>query len=70
MPNPTAPKPSPSLAMLVSTPHGDAYTYLKLDGMLRNAGFLRNELRSLSPGGQRVIISHKMTQDTLPDDKQ
>ena len=48
-----------SLAMLVSTPHGDAYTYLELDRMLHNAGFSRNELRSLSPGGQRIIISHK-----------
>ena len=48
-----------SLAMLVSTPHGDAYTHLELDRILHDAGFSRNELQSLSPGGQRIIISYK-----------
>ncbi len=48
-----------ALAMLISTPHGDAYTYPELDRMLRNAGFSRNELRSLSPGGQRIVISYE-----------
>ncbi len=48
-----------SLAMLVSTPHGDAYTHLELDRILCDAGFSRNELQSLSPGGQRIIISYK-----------
>ncbi len=48
-----------SLAMLVSTPHGDAYTYVELDRILREAGYSRNKLRTLSPGGRRIIISYK-----------
>jgi protein-L-isoaspartate O-methyltransferase len=48
-----------SLAMLVSTPNGDTYTYLELDHLLRKAGFSRNELQQLSTGGQRIIISYR-----------
>jgi 2-polyprenyl-3-methyl-5-hydroxy-6-metoxy-1,4-benzoquinol methylase len=47
-----------SLNML-STPHGDAYTYLELEKMFRNAGFARSEMRELSPFPQRLVVSYK-----------
>lgn len=48
-----------SLAMLASTPAGDAYTFAELERMCRNAGFARNELHALPPGPQHLVISHK-----------
>lgn len=48
-----------SLVMLGSTPKGDAYTFKEFDGMLRRAGFSRNELHQLPPSPQQVIISYK-----------
>jgi SAM-dependent methyltransferase len=48
-----------SMVMLASTPGGDAYTYSELEGMFRNAGFTRNELRELPPSFHRVVISTK-----------
>lgn len=47
------------LAMLVSTPHGDTYTFPELDSMLRKAGFSRSELYPQPLGDERLIISHK-----------
>jgi SAM-dependent methyltransferase len=48
-----------SLTMLVGTPGGSTYTFSELRGMLRNAGFQRNELREIPPAFQRVVISYK-----------
>lgn len=48
-----------SLMMLSTTPHGDAYTFSDLDGMFRNAGFSRSEMRNLDPLPQRVVLSYK-----------
>ena len=48
-----------SLQMLGATPHGDAYTFLELEAMFRNAGFARSELRDLSPHPQRLVVSYK-----------
>jgi 2-polyprenyl-3-methyl-5-hydroxy-6-metoxy-1,4-benzoquinol methylase len=48
-----------SLTMLAMTPSGDAYTFRELDGMFRNAGFARNEMRPLAPMPHRVIVSYK-----------
>ena len=44
---------------MLSTPAGDAYTYSELEKMFRNAGFVRNEMRELSPGAQRLVVSYK-----------
>jgi 2-polyprenyl-3-methyl-5-hydroxy-6-metoxy-1,4-benzoquinol methylase len=44
---------------MLSTPHGDAYTFSELEKMFRNAGFKRNELRELSPFPQRLVVSYK-----------
>jgi predicted O-methyltransferase YrrM len=44
---------------MLSTPAGDAYTYSELEKMFRNAGFARNEMRELSPGAQRLVVSYK-----------
>jgi len=48
-----------SLAMLVTTPHGDAYTFGDYERMFRRAGFARSELRPLPPSPQRVVLSFK-----------
>jgi SAM-dependent methyltransferase len=48
-----------SLIMLANTGAGDAYTFAELDGMLRNAGFERNELHAVPPSPESVVISHK-----------
>lgn len=48
-----------ALIMLASTASGDAYTFAELDRMCRNAGFARNEIHSLAPSPQHVVISHK-----------
>jgi predicted nicotinamide N-methyase len=45
-----------ALAMLATTPEGDAYTVGELDRMFRNAGFARTELRELVPTSERVVI--------------
>jgi predicted O-methyltransferase YrrM len=48
-----------ALAMLATTPGGDAYTVSELDRMFRNAGFARTELRELVPGSERVVIAYR-----------
>ena len=48
-----------SLAMLVTTPHGDAYTFGDYSRMFQEAGFARTELRPLPPSPQRLVVSFK-----------
>ena len=48
-----------SLAMLVTTPSGDAYTFGDYERMFRRAGFARSELRPLLPSPQHVVVSFK-----------
>jgi SAM-dependent methyltransferase len=48
-----------SLIMLAGTPAGDAYTFSELDGMLRNAGFKKNELHPLPPTPGSLVVSTK-----------
>lgn len=48
-----------SMMMLGTTPSGDAYTFAEFDGMFRNAGFSRSELRELKPLPQRIVVSYK-----------
>jgi len=46
-----------ALAMLATTPAGDAYTYAELDAMLRNAGFAATTHHDLPPSPARVVIA-------------
>ena len=48
-----------SLMMLGSTPEGDAYTSVELDGMLRSAGFGSNELMNVPQSPQQLIVSRR-----------
>lgn len=48
-----------SLTMLAGTPSGDAYTFAELDGMFKNAGFVKNELHEMPPAIQQLIVSQK-----------
>jgi SAM-dependent methyltransferase len=45
-----------SYVMLATTPSGDAYTFVELQRMFRDAGFARVELRPLAPSPQSAII--------------
>ena len=44
---------------MLGTPAGDAYTFSELEKMFRNAGFVRSEMRELSPFPQRLVVSYK-----------
>ena len=46
-----------SMMMLGGTAGGDAYTFSELDRMFLNAGFSSNELHSIEPSLQQVIVS-------------
>ena len=46
-----------SMMMLGGTAGGDAYTFSELDRMFLNAGFASNELRSIDPSLQQVVVS-------------
>jgi SAM-dependent methyltransferase len=46
-----------ALAMLATTPSGDAYTFSDYDRMLRGAGFRQNELHQLAPSPQQVVVA-------------
>lgn len=46
------------IVMLATTPAGDMYTYRDLEGMARNAGFVRSEHRALPPSFQSAVISY------------
>jgi SAM-dependent methyltransferase len=48
-----------ALIMLSNTPAGDAFTFSELDGMLRKAGFSKNELYPLPPSPGSVVVSTK-----------
>ena len=48
-----------SMVMLVSTPHGDAYTYHELQQMLHNAGYRSSEKHMLLPDFLTLIVGHK-----------
>jgi hypothetical protein len=48
-----------SLVMLATTPSGDAYTFEEFDRMFKNAGFVKNEIHSLEPAMQQLIVSRK-----------
>lgn len=48
-----------SLAMLATTPSGDAYTFSEYDRMFHHAGFSSSEIHPLPPTFQRVVISHR-----------
>lgn len=48
-----------ALAMLATTPGGDAYTVGELDLMFRTAGFAGTELHTLVPTGERVLIARR-----------
>lgn len=48
-----------ALAMLATTPGGDAYTVGELDRMFRTAGFASTELHDLVPTGERVLIARR-----------
>jgi SAM-dependent methyltransferase len=48
-----------ALIMLTNTPAGDAFTFSELDGMLRKAGFSKNELHPLPPTPGSVVVSVK-----------
>jgi SAM-dependent methyltransferase len=47
-----------NLAMLATTPLGEAHTFVEYEEMFRRAGFSRSELRALPPTPQRVVLSH------------
>jgi len=48
-----------ALAMLATTPGGDAYTVTELDRMFLTAGFAYTELHELVPTSERVVIAHR-----------
>ena len=48
-----------SMMMLGSTAHGDAYTFIELDRMFRNAGFLSSEMHEIPPAPEQVVVSYK-----------
>ena len=48
-----------SLIMLATTPRGDAYTFEEFDRMFKNAGFVKNEIHSMEPGIEQLIVSRK-----------
>ena len=48
-----------ALAMLATTPSGDAYTFSDYDRMLRGAGFRQSDLHQLVPSPQQVVVAWK-----------
>lgn len=48
-----------SLTMLANTPAGDAYTFLELEKMFRNAGFRSSDQHALPPSFFQALISRK-----------
>lgn len=47
------------LVMLAGTPAGDAYTYSEYQGILRSAGFKRDEFHALPPTPNQAIVAWK-----------
>jgi 2-polyprenyl-3-methyl-5-hydroxy-6-metoxy-1,4-benzoquinol methylase len=48
-----------ALAMLATTPHGDAYTFAEYQDVFARAGFLRSEFHRLLPTSQQAVVSYK-----------
>ena len=48
-----------SLTMLMSTPHGDSYTFAELETMFRNAGFPTTREVPLAPSPSTAVIAAK-----------
>jgi ubiquinone/menaquinone biosynthesis C-methylase UbiE len=63
VPNPDRITPSTaaafSMMMLATTPHGDAYTFVELESILKSAGFARVELAAPVIGLNRLVIAHR-----------
>jgi len=48
-----------SMMMLATTPTGDAYTFAELEGISKNAGFVRVELAPPEIGLDRLVIAYR-----------
>lgn len=48
-----------SLLMLVATPSGDAYTFLELESISKDAGFARVELAAPEIGRNRLVVAYR-----------
>jgi 2-polyprenyl-3-methyl-5-hydroxy-6-metoxy-1,4-benzoquinol methylase len=48
-----------ALTMLVTTAHGDAYTFAEYQRIFAKAGFLRNDFHALPPTMQQAVVSYK-----------
>jgi 2-polyprenyl-3-methyl-5-hydroxy-6-metoxy-1,4-benzoquinol methylase len=48
-----------ALTMLVSTPHGDAYTFAEYEQMFARAGFRRSAFHPLPPTAQQAVVSFR-----------
>jgi 2-polyprenyl-3-methyl-5-hydroxy-6-metoxy-1,4-benzoquinol methylase len=48
-----------ALTMLVTTAHGDAYTFAEYEHFFSRAGFARSEFHALPPTMQQVVVSYK-----------
>ncbi len=48
-----------ALIMLATTPSGDAYTFIELDAIFRNAGFGKSEIHAVPNSKEHVIITQK-----------
>ena len=48
-----------ALTMLVTTAHGDAYTFAEYEKIFANAGFTRSEFHALPPTTQQAVVSYK-----------
>ena len=46
------------MIMLVNTPAGDAYPYVEIEGMAKDAGFARVELSPREIGFSRLVIAY------------
>jgi len=48
-----------ALAMLATTPHGDAYTFAEYQEVFARAEFLQSEFHPLPPTSQQAVVSYK-----------
>jgi hypothetical protein len=60
-PNRTSPPDAAgfALTMLVTTAHGDAYTFAEYQQFFASAGFARSEFHPLPPTMQQLVVSHR-----------
>jgi hypothetical protein len=47
------------MMMLATTPRGDAYTFVELESISKNAGFTRVELAPPEIGLDRLVIAYR-----------